>query len=463
MSHERPRRLLLLYAVVIFMVALLAPTREWRPFPGGQTRFLSSSAFEAFFGGAAGPGKTECGVMEALRQIRNPLYTGVIFRRTYQQLEDARGPISRSKLWYPVYGGSYNISRHEWTFPSGAQIFFRYLENDADLDNYQGAQYAYIFFDELTQFSERQYLYLFSRCRVDVDSGLRSYIRAAGNPGGVGHYWVKKRFITQAIANKIAYFTRLDDVDTRVDRGHPDARSRIFIPATYRDNPKISPDYIANLSQLDPVTRSQLRDGDWDAESSAGRVFPNWSSTYNVTEEADYKPEVALRWGVDDGYAEGQGVGTESYHPRVILLAQVTPTGGLDIFAEYYRTMESDYLASIDAVLSWPYPPPELAYIDSSAVMFKANLWKRNITTHGATHPVGEGIKNLRRLICDHNGVRLVRVHPRCQNLIRELAAYQQDPHARFDNGEPKPIKIDDHGVDSTRYLAWTMRYTEAT
>ena len=467
MSHER-RSLWLLLIGVLLMVALATATptdarQVWRPFPGGQTRFLSSPAFETFFGGAAGPGKTECGVMEALRQIRHPKYTGVIFRRSYQQLEDARGPISRAKLWYPAYGGQYNIARHEWTFPSGAQIFFRYLENDADLDNYQGAQYAYIFFDELTQFLERQYLYLFSRCRVDEGSGLRAYIRSAGNPGGVGHYWVKKRFITQALANRISYFRRIDDVDTRVDRGTPGAKSRSFVPATFRDNPMIGSDYVDNLEQLDPVTKARLKDGDWDAEDTAGRVYPNWSSILNVIEEADYKPDIAVRWGVDDGYAQGQGIGTESYHPRVILLAQLTPLGGLDVFAEYYRTQESDYLRSIDDVLGWGYPAPELAYIDSSAAMFKANLWKRDIITHGATHPVGEGIKNLRRLICDANGVRLVRVHPRCQNLIRELAGYQQDPHARFENGEPKPLKIDDHGPDALRYLTWSMRYGEST
>jgi hypothetical protein len=462
MKHDR--RILLLFIVVLLMAALAAPVsaqRTWKPISREQTDFLSSSAFEVLFGGAAGPGKTECGVMEALRQIRNSLYTGVIFRRSYQMLEDAHGPISRSKLWYPAYGGSYNISRHEWTFPSGAQIFFRYLESDNDLDNYQGAQYAYIFFDELTQFTLRQYLYLFSRCRVDVGSGLRAYIRAASNPTGAGKYWVKKRFNTQAIANKIAYFTRLDDVDTRVEKGHPDATSRSFIPATYRSNPKISPEYIAGLKQLGPVEQAQFLDGDWDIEDTAGRVYPNWSSVYNVTEEAEYKPDLPLRWGVDDGYAEGQGIGTESHHPRVILLGQLTPLGGLDIFAEYYKTQESDYLKSIQTVLDWGYPPPEVAYIDSSAAMFKANLWNKNITTFGATHPVGEGIKNLRRLICDAQGVRLLRVHPRCQNLIRELAAYQQDPHARFDNGEPKPIKIDDHGPDTLRYMTWNLRYKD--
>lgn len=461
MRRDRLRNLLL---GVVLLIATAAPARIWKPFAGAQTRFLSSPAFETFFGGAAGPGKTECGVMEALRQVINPQYTGVIFRRTFQQLEDARGPISRSKLWYPGYGGVYNIARHEWSFPSGAQIFFRYLENDADLENYQGAQYAYIFFDELPQFTLKQYLYLFSRCRVDEDSGLRAYIRAAGNPGGVGHYWVKQRFITQDLANKIAYFVSAEDdrgntIDTRVPKGTTDSASRCFIPATYRDNPKIGARYLAALNQLDAVTKARLRDGDWDIEDTAGRVYPNWSSIENVTEDADYKSEIGIRWGVDDGYAEGQGIGTDSYHPRVILLAQVTPLGGLDVFAEYYKTQEADYMVSINNALDLGYPPPDVAYIDSSAAMFKANLWKANITTFGATHPVGEGIKNLRRMISDGSGIRQFRVHPRCQNLIREMAAYSQDAHARFDNGEPKPKKIDDHGPDASRYLAWPMRY----
>lgn len=442
------------------MVALRTDRPIWMPHPGAQTAFLSSPAFEALFGGAAGPGKTDCLLMEALRQIDHPRYNGVLFRRTFPMLDAADGLIARSKRWYPAFRGRYNDQKHMWQFPSGARIYFTHLQYEDDVQNHQGAQYAYIAFDELTQFTEKQYLYLFSRCRADADSGLRCYIRSATNPGGIGHAWVKNRFITADVREKVRYFARIGGIDTQVDRFHPDGRSRSFIPATHKDNPQITQEYIANLRQLDDVERARLEGGDWDAEYTEGRVYPNWSSLENVTESAEYQPGLTIWWGVDDGYAQGQGPGTASYHPRVVLLGQVTPIGGLNIFDEYYVVNESSYETTIDNVIAKGHPTPEVAHVDSSAAMFKGAIWNRGIQTIGATHAVAEGIKNLRRMICDNNGVRLLHVHPRCKNLIREMGVYSQDSNTRFpDTGEPKPLKIDDHGPDALRYMAWLLRY----
>jgi hypothetical protein len=452
---------------LVFMVAAAPDQQIWRPFAGAQTRFLSSPAFEAFYGGAAGPGKTDCLLMEALRQIWHPRYNAVLLRRTFTQLEGADGLIARSLRWYPAFGGTYNGGKFVWSFPSGAHIYFHHLDQPTDLDDHQGAQYQFIGFDELGQFKERMYLYLFSRCRTDEGSGLRCYIRSGGNPGG--YPWVKKRFVTQGINNKIGWFARVNGKDTRVEKGYPDAKSRVFIPATYRDNPKVTTDYLSNLRQMDEVTRLQLMEGDWDAEAGTGRVYPNWSSILNVTEEAEYDPALGdVYWAIDDGYAVGEGPGTESYHPRVILLAQITPLGGMNVFAERYATGESDYNQTIDAIIGnpdkpdtegWPYPRPVVAYVDSSAAMFRGALGLRGIPHAGATHAVLEGIRNLRRMVCDSNDVRLFRVHPHCVNLIEEMSSYLYDDRAQVTGGDRKPRKMNDHGPDASRYLAWRLRY----
>lgn len=451
----------------------------WKPHPGQQIRFLSSPAFEALFGGQAGPGKTDCLVVEALRQVDHPRYNGILFRRTFNRLEGADGLIARSERWYPAFGGKYNASKHYWRFPSGARIYFGHMQHEWDKQQYQGAQFAYVGFDELTEFEESQYMYLFTRTRVPADSGLRAYVRAATNPGNDGHTWVKRRFITTDIVNKLKYFALIDEVDTVVERSHPDALSRAFYPAKMSDNPSVDPNYRRRiLLNPDPVERARLLDGDWDMTSKAGRVYPNWSYE-NISEAADYHDGWDMVWGVDDGYAEGRGPGTESYHPRVILIGQYTPVGGLNIFYEYYRTGESSYKKSIHEVLSAPvglpdpynpdtfrppagaYPEPEAAYIDSSAAMFKGALWENDVYTVGATHPVSEGIKNLRRLIHDGNGVRLLMVHPRCQNLIYEMAAYRQAESNIAQLGEPKPLKLDDHGPDTLRYMAYPLRHEQ--
>lgn len=193
------------------------------------------------------------------------------------------------------------------------------------------------------------------------------------------------------------------------------------------------------------------------AANYAALVYPTFSAE-NVSEEAEYNESWPVWWGVDDGYAFGQGPGHYDYHPRVVLLGQFTPIGGLNIFAEYYECLIPDYNLTIDTVEGWGYPTPELVSVDSSASMFRAAFNLRGLHNIGATHKVEEGIKNLRRLICDANDVRLLKIHPRCQNLIREMEGYKNDESStQSKTGERKPMKLDDHGPDALRYLAWRL------
>jgi hypothetical protein len=434
----------------------LAPV-VWNPHPGQQWRFLQSNADEALFGGAAGPGKTECLLMEGLRQIANPAYRAIIFRRIFPSLEAADGLIDRSLRFYPSYGGRYNGSKHVWIFPTGARIYFGHMQYEKDKHKYQGAQFSYIGFDELTEFSEDQYLYMFSRNRAAVGTGLRCYIRSATNPGNIGHAWVKRRFVTRDIVNQKKYFAILDGEDVECLPDHPHAVSRAYYPAVVSDNPSISEDYIRNLNALsDPVEKARLLSGDWDAEHTEGRVYPNWG-TENITSDADYNPDKPINWGCDDGYVHGKGPGHVSYHPRVILFWQDNELGGINIFNEMYVTGE-DHAATIDRALEMGYPRPRLVWVDGSAAMFRGELSKAGIHNANGTHIVVEGIRNVRNMICDGNGVRLIRVHPRCQSFIYEMGVYRTDPNDRNKAGEPLPLKVDDHGPDTLRYIAWHKR-----
>ncbi len=397
--------------------------------------------------------------MEALRQVGNPRYTGIIFRRVFPSLEAARGIIQRSLEWYPAYGGRYNSQKHYWTFPSGARIYFGHMQYEADMLQYQGAEYAFVGFDELTEFTERQYLYMFTRCRVPPDSGLRAYVRSATNPGNLGHHWVKKRFITTDITNKIGYFASGSGRDERVERTVGGALSRAFYPAALSDNPSADPEYRWRiLATGDKVQIARLLEGDWDAEYTDGVIFDNWSSLENVKADAEYDPEISVHLYVDDGYALGKGPGTESYHPRVILFAQETATGGVNIFDEYYAVQELSEV-SLQNALARPYRKPEIAYVDSAAAELRGRIWANDILTVPATHPVHEGIKHMRKMICDGNGVRLLRSHPRCEQFNHEMVSYRYKENSTVSHiGEPEPLKIDDHGPSACRYGLWQLR-----
>lgn len=403
--------------------------------------------------------------MEALRQIAHPRYVGIIFRRTFRQLDAGDGIVQRSLRWYPGYGGRYNGGKYFWTFPSGARIYFAYMEHDGDEFNYDGPQYSFIGFDELTQFPQKQYLYMFSRCRPAAP-GLRAYVRSATAPGNTGHQWVKRRFVTRDIANRLRYFATIDDQDTEVPPDHYDALSRAFYPALMDDNPNINPDeYRKRIHAMgDPVRIAQLELGDWDAEYKEGLIYETWSSLENVTSEAIYRPDQPLYWAVDDGYVYGDGPGSVNYHPRVILFVQDNALGGLDVVDEYSATGEN-HAETLHKVLTdtnyrWAhYRQPDAVYLPSEAALFRGEVHKHGLVTINATHRVSEGIKAVRQLIRTPDGNRLLRVNPLCQGLIYEFGVYRSNNKGKADVGEVVPEKVDDHFADSCRLITFKRRY----
>ena len=170
----------------------------WRPQPR-QAEFMRRPEPEALYGGAAGGGKSDALVIEALRQVHIPHYRGLILRKTYPQLSDL---VDKSMVYYKraFPAAQYNATSHVWVFPSGAKIYFGSRQYTKDRTNYQGKAFDFIGFDELTHFEWEEYSYMMSRNRP-TGPGTRVYLRATTNPGGVGHGWVKARFITPAPAH----------------------------------------------------------------------------------------------------------------------------------------------------------------------------------------------------------------------------------------------------------------------
>lgn len=254
-----------------FQVEGLIPTR-WRwcpkqPSPKQQV-LLAGDYHEAFYGGAAGGGKTALLLMAALKYVDHPQYRALILRRTYSALEQPRGVIEQSKEWLQGTGAEYAQKRYEWNFPSGAQIKFGQIRHNGDLEKYQGGGYHFCGFDEVTQFSEYQYTYLFSRMRKDMDSldiPLRIY--SGSNPSHTAK-WVYNYFIKKAIKEgDFTYFAQhVNDVG--------DTWSSVYVPARLEDNPGIDQEsYRKSLAHLDPVLRAQLLSGDWNIMPQ-GDIYP---------------------------------------------------------------------------------------------------------------------------------------------------------------------------------------------
>lgn len=265
----------------------------WQPQPR-QLEFMSRPEYEALYGGAAGGGKSDALVIEGTRQVEIPYYKGLILRKTYPQLTEL---IEKSQRYYSVAfpGATYNDSKRTWTFPSGAKIVFGSMQHAKDKLNYQGKAYDFVAFDELTHFTYEEYVYLKSRNRPN-GPGTRCYIRSTANPGGVGHGWVKERFITAA--------KPMTTIWEKVIVHYPDGRSeekwqsRVFVPSSVFDNKILldnDPDYLARLASMPEAERKALLYGDWD--SFSGQYFREWrdSPDIKLCSKAGITPEEALR------------------------------------------------------------------------------------------------------------------------------------------------------------------------
>jgi len=237
---------------------------------GKQATFLMGHDLEeGFYGGAAGGGKSDALLMAALQFVSFSHYTALILRRTYADLALPEALMDRAQEWLAGTDAHWNGKNATWEFPSGATLTFGYLDHERSKYRYQGAAFQFIGFDELTQFSESQYSYLFSRLRRLKDSDLPVRMRAASNPGDIGHDWVKRRFIVPTLS------------ELRDD-------GRFFVPARMGDNPHLDVDsYNAILGRLDPVTRDQLRYGDWDVSMVGGLFDRTWFEIVDMSPKSE--------------------------------------------------------------------------------------------------------------------------------------------------------------------------------
>ena len=255
--------------------------RIWKP-TDKQNEFIQIpfEVFEGFFGGSAGPGKSELLFMLPLLYEfhQNREFQGVLFRETFPQLESSL--IKRAVPVYQMTGASYDSTKHICTWPSGARMLFSYLDTDKAARGHDTTEYQYAGFDELTVFNEFRYTFITSRVRSIV-SGIPPLVRAASNPGNVGHLWVRRRFVEPAPeGGKLIY-----DEDSET--------YRIFIRAFLTDNPYLlqkDPGYLRRLRLL-PVAEQRAKIyGDWWV--FAGQVFTEWRDPYFGTKFHD-EPENA--------------------------------------------------------------------------------------------------------------------------------------------------------------------------
>lgn len=438
----------------------------WQPQPK-QAAFMARSEYECLYGGAAGGGKSDALLAEALRQVHIPHYRAIIFRKTYPQLSEL---IDRSRAIYsPAFPRArYNQTEHCWTFPSGAKIYFGSMQYTKDRINYQGKRYDFIAFDELTHFTWDEYSYMFSRNRPS-GPGTRVYMRASTNPGGIGHGWVKDRFIT--VAPPLTPVVDAYEVPDPSGKLIQLSRRRIFVPSTVFDNQALlrnDPNYLANLAMLPEAERNALLYGSWD--SFDGQVFREWRNDpqhyddQRWTHVIDPFP-IPRHWriyrGFDFGYAKPFAVGWFAvdedgriYHIKEYYGCNGTPNTGVKLnpieIAAGIRQMEAEDPMLKGKQIAGIADP---SIFDESRGESVARMMQRPpnfIYWQGGDNTRLAGKMQFHyRLTFDSDGLPMFQVFNTCKHFIRTI------PTLVYDESKVEDINTDqeDHIYDMCRYV----------
>jgi hypothetical protein len=288
-----------------------------------QGEALQSLSTELLYGGAASGGKSHLSrVMAILWSLEIPGIQIYFFRRLYDDLikNHLNGPTGFRAMLAPWCNTKHpkspligqrlaEIVDGEIRFWNGSKIFLCHLQHQKDLTKYYGPDFHVLFIEEATQFSEFMLRFLRSRLRIPKalkipDKYLKPkadwkdptepdyyFPRAiyTSNPGGVGHGYIKRSFIT----GFKPYQMHQAPSD---DGGH----MRQFIPAKVNDNPSINrEDVKSNLAGLPPILVDALLNGNWNAV--IGAYFPEADPKIHLIKPfiiPEYWPRImAMDWG----------------------------------------------------------------------------------------------------------------------------------------------------------------------
>lgn len=404
-----------------------------------QLKFINSTgkADEVLYGGAAGGGKSYGQLIDGFLYAMT--YKGskqLILRRTFAELEKSLIRVSLEIFPKDVY--HYNAGKHTGTFANGSIIDFGYCDSENDVYQYQSAEYDVIRFDELTHFTEQMYIYLLSRLRGTTD--FPRAMKSSTNPGGIGHTWVKGRFI---------------DVGEPMKIHRVGETTRLFIPATVFENKELmknDPNYVKRLKNLSEKDRKQLLEGDWDI--SEGQYFSEWRRELHVCEPfeipAHWRRYFTMDYGLD--MLAGYWIAVDDF-------------GNAYVYREVYQSgliirkaAQAIKEAERDDVPEMYIAPPDMWNRRQDTGKSVAELFFENdICLYKASNDRVQGWYNLKEWLhpqTDEFGEKRprLRIFANCTEVIRTLPALCFDKHNPNDVGDE--VHEYTHAADALRYWA---------
>lgn len=400
-----------------------------------QQKFINATATEVLFGGAAGGGKSYGQIVDALLfALKYPGSKQLILRRTFSELD--KSIIRTSLMLYPREIYHYNSSSHTGRFTNGSYIDFGYCANENDVNQYQSAEYDVIRFDELTHFTEFQYIYLISRIRGS--NGYPKQIKCSTNPGSVGHQWVKARFVDPAPPN----------TEFIGDGG----LSKIFIPSLLNDNTFLmtnDPTYRARLEALPERDKKALLYGDWNIFD--GQYFPEFDRNVHVCRAFEIPKEWRRYRAFDYGLDRLACYWIAIDSTRTVYVYKELCESDLPISTACERiNAKTEKGEEIYITLA----PPDMWNRSQETGRSKASLFNEyGVTVTKSSNNREAGWLAIKELLkTDANGISRLVIFDNCVELIKCLPALQVDPKKPTDcSTEPHDIT---HAPDALRYFA---------
>lgn len=401
--------------------------------PKQATFFRSRKRFIAY-GGARGGGKSWA--IDRKAPLLALKFAGIkilLLRRTYKDLER-----NHVRVLEPLLSGIARYSKQEkcFYFPNGSILELGYCASESDVLQYQGQEYDVIFIDEATQFTEYQFETLTACVRGANSFPKRMYLTC--NPGGVGHEWVKRLFISK----------RYKDTENPEDYE--------FISATIYDNKVLienDPGYMAMLDNLSDGLRQAWRDGNWDM--LAGQYFSEFDRNVHVCEPftipAHWKKYRAIDYGLDC---------------LACLWIAIDERGNYYVYREYAKEDKVISEGARDILFDTPegediiytVAPDDLWARSQESAKSKADIFRENglvLLKGNRNRETGWlAIKELLKVI---NGESRLHIFSSCQTLIECLPALQRD------NKRPTDCMTEPHDIthlpDALRYFCLQYIY----
>lgn len=407
-----------------------------------QKSFFESTAKYTAYGGARGGGKSWAMRMKLILLAIN--YEGIqilLLRRTLAELrENHLLPMMALLKGIAVY----SAGEKEFRFRNGSRIKLGYCDSENDVLQFQGQAYEVIGLEEATHFTEFQFLALTESNRASGNMKLRFTPRMyfTCNPGGVGHEWVKRRFIDREF------------------RGSEKPEDYVFIKSLVFDNKYImenNPEYLETLMNLPDARRKAMLYGDWEAFE--GAFFPEFDLQRHVIFGEAEIPEGAIRFRALD----------YGLDMTACLWCAVGRDGRITVYRELY---ESNLLLSeaAEKIIAASDKSEHIRYTVASP-----DLWNRRQESGKSGFDIMSA-KGLRNMIKADNsriaGWRIVREYLKfgngfggepklkiagcCKNLIRCLPLLRFDEKIREDAaGTPHEIT---HAPEALRYAVMSRQ-----